>query len=72
MPLNQLDSIGHEIATHAPVAMATALSGNYDLLLTAASTDQNDLYDYLTGALAQTIDSAPFRTSPVLELIKRG
>lgn len=72
VPLNQLDSIGHEIATHAPAAMATALSGNYDLLLTAASTDQNDLYDYLTGALAQTIGSAPVRTSPVLELIKRG
>lgn len=72
IPLNQLDSIGDEIATHAPVAMATAMSGNYDLLLTAASTDQNDLYNYLTGALAQTIGSAPFRTSPVLELVKRG
>lgn len=41
-------------------------------LLTAASTDQDDLYDYPTGALAQTIGSGPFRTSPVLELVKRG
>lgn len=71
-PLNQLDDIGHQIATHAPVAMVTAMAGNYDLLIAAASTDQNDLYDYLTGELARTVGSTPFRTSPVLELVKRG
>lgn len=71
-PLNHLDSIGSQIAAHPPVAMATAMSGNYDLLIAAASAHQSDLYDYLIGDLAQAIGSAPFRTSPVLEVVKRG
>ncbi|MFD6525562.1 MULTISPECIES: Lrp/AsnC family transcriptional regulator [unclassified Isoptericola] len=72
VPLDQLDELGRRVATHAPVAMATALSGNYDLLVAAACRDRDELYDYLTGDLARTIGSAPFRTSPVLELVKRG
>jgi DNA-binding Lrp family transcriptional regulator len=72
VPLNQLDDLGRRVATHAPVAMVTAMSGNYDLLIAAASRNRDELYDYLTGELAQTIGSAPFRTSPVLELVKRG
>lgn len=72
VPLNQLDDLGRRVATHAPVAMATAMSGNYDLLIAAASHNRDELYTYLTGELAQTIGSAPFRTSPVLEIVKRG
>lgn len=68
----RLHAVGEELATHAEVAFAAAMSGPSNLVLSVICRDLDELYEYVTTRIGTTDGVQAVEVSPMLRRIKQA
>ena len=68
----RLDAVGEEIARHAEVPFASAISGSANLVASMVCRDTEELYRYVTTKISAVTGVRQLEISPVLRRVKQA